>query len=62
MGFRIEYVLGKSVILETDHKPLVPILGRKFRSAPTTSASVQTSFDEVPVFHSARTWKDSVYS
>ena len=24
-----EYVLGKSVILETDHKPLVPILGRK---------------------------------
>ena len=24
-----EYVLGRSVILETDHKPLVPILGRK---------------------------------
>ena len=24
-----EYVLGKCVILETDHKPLVPILGRK---------------------------------
>ena len=24
-----EYVLGKSIILETDHKPLVPILGRK---------------------------------
>ena len=24
-----EYVFGKSVILETDHKPLVPILGRK---------------------------------
>ena len=24
-----EYVLGKCIILETDHKPLVPILGRK---------------------------------
>ena len=24
-----EYVIGKCVILETDHKPLVPILGRK---------------------------------
>jgi len=24
-----EYVLGKSVVLETDHKPLVPLLGNK---------------------------------
>ena len=24
-----EYVLGKTVVLETDHKPLVPILGKK---------------------------------
>jgi len=27
LGFA-ESVLGKSVLLETDHKPLVPILGR----------------------------------
>ena len=24
-----EYVLGKKVVLETDHKPLVPLLGNK---------------------------------
>ena len=24
-----EYVLGKSMVLETDHKPLVPLLGSK---------------------------------
>ena len=28
------YVLGKSVILETDHKPLVPILGRESLDQP----------------------------
>ena len=58
-----EYVLGKIFILETDHKPLVPLVrSEEFRFTTASGAQIQTSLDEVSIHNPSCTRKYLVYS
>ena len=43
-----DYILGKPIVFETDHKPLVSLLSTKpLDSIPTQSAPLLTPTDEI---------------
>ena len=56
------YILGKQFTVETDHKPLVPLLSSKQLLPSTKDLEIQTTLDEIPFCYQARAREAHVHS